>query len=107
MKVRRLVDTAGMDPRAHQQRPALTLANGMVYIAYGGLDGDCSDYIGRVVASRTDGEGPLLVYTVPTPREEEIWATPEGQASTQREISTSRSATVRSPAANGITAIRC
>ena len=76
-KVRRLVDTAGMDPRAHQQRPALTLANGMVYIAYGGLDGDCSDYIGRVVASRTDGEGPLLVYTVPTPREGGIvWATP-------------------------------
>ncbi len=76
VKVRRLVDTAGMDPRAHQQRPALTLANGMVYIAYGGLDGDCSDYIGRVVASRTDGEGPLLVYTVPTPREGGIWATP-------------------------------
>jgi outer membrane protein assembly factor BamB len=76
VKVRRLVDTDGMDPRAHQQRPALTLANGMVYIAYGGLDGDCSDYIGRVVASRTDGQGPLLVYRVPTPREGGIWATP-------------------------------
>jgi outer membrane protein assembly factor BamB len=76
VRVRRSVDTAGMDPRAHQQRPALTLAHGMVYIAYGGLDGDCSDYIGRVVASRTDGGGPLLVYTVPTPREGGIWATP-------------------------------
>ncbi len=76
VKVRRLVDTDGMDPRAHQQRAALTLANGMVYIAYGGLDGDCSDYIGRVVASSTSGQGPLLVYRVPTPREGGIWATP-------------------------------
>lgn len=76
VKVRRVVDTDGMDPRAHQQRAALALANGMVYIAYGGLDGDCSDYIGRVVASRTDGRGPLLVYRVPTPREGGIWAPP-------------------------------
>ena len=76
VKVRRLVDTDGMDPRAHQQRGALTLANGMVYIPYGGLDGDCSDYIGRVVASRADGQGSLLVYRVPTPREGGIWATP-------------------------------
>ena len=76
VKVRRLVDTDGMDPRAHQQRSALTLANGMIYIAYGGLDGDCSDYIGRIVASRTDGQGPLLVYRVPTTREGGIWAPP-------------------------------
>ncbi len=76
VKVRRSVDTDGMDPRAHQQRPALTLANGMVYFTYGGLDGDCSDYIGRVVASHTNGQGPLLVYRVPTPREGGIWATP-------------------------------
>src|SRR5439155_18562292 len=76
VKVRRPVDTDGMDPRAHQQRPALALANGMVYIAYGGLDGDCSDYIGRVVASSTSGQGALLVYRVPTPREGGIWAPP-------------------------------
>jgi outer membrane protein assembly factor BamB len=76
VKVRRVADTDGMDPRAHQQRGALTLANGMVYIPYGGLDGDCSDYIGRVVASRTDGQGALLVYRVPTPREGGIWAPP-------------------------------
>src|SRR5437588_5743854 len=76
LKVKRSVDTDGMDPAAHQQRAALTLANGMVYIAYGGLDGDCSDYIGRVIASRTDGQGALLAYHVPTPREGGIWATP-------------------------------
>lgn len=82
VKVRRSVDTDGMDPRAHQQRGALTLANGMVYIPYGGLDGDCSDYIGRVVASRTDGQGALLVYRVPTTREGGIWATPGASADT-------------------------
>jgi outer membrane protein assembly factor BamB len=76
LKVHRSADTAGMDPRAHQQRGALTLAHGMIYIPYGGLDGDCSDYIGRVVASRTDGRGPLLVYRVPTPREGGIWTPP-------------------------------
>ncbi len=76
VKVRRSVDTDGMDPQAHQERGALTLANGRVYINYGGLDGDCSDYIGRVVASRTDGQGPLLVYRVPTTREGGIWTPP-------------------------------
>ena len=80
VKVRRVVDTDGMDPAAHQQRGALTLANGMIYIPYGGLDGDCSDYIGRVIASRTDGQGPLLVYRVPTPREGGMWATPGASA---------------------------
>src|SRR6266849_2609080 len=76
VKVRRSVDTDDMDPRAHQERGALTLANGRVYINYGCLDGDCSDYIGRVVASRTDGQGPLLVYRVPTTREGGIWTPP-------------------------------
>src|SRR5713226_9763158 len=86
VKVRRLVDTDGMDPRAHQQRGALTLAHGMVYITYGGLDGDCSDYIGRVVASRTDGQGALLVYRVPTPREGGIWTPPGASEATTRPI---------------------
>ncbi len=74
VRVRRSADTTGMDTRVHQQRAALALSQGMVYIAYGGLDGDCGDYIGRVVASRTDGQGPLLSYQVPTPREGGIWA---------------------------------
>src|SRR5690242_18424898 len=77
--VRQPVDAPGMDARAHQQRAALALANGMVYVAYGGLDGDCSDYIGRVVALHTNGQGPLLVYTIPTSREGGIWA-PSGPA---------------------------
>ena len=74
VRLRRPVDLPGMESRVHQQRAALALSNGMVYIAYGGLDGDCGNYIGRVVASRTDGQGPLLSYQVPTPREGGIWA---------------------------------
>ena len=76
VQLRRSADVAGMDPRAHQQRAALALSQGFVYIAYGGLAGDCSDYIGRVVAARTDGQGPLLVFQVPTTREGGIWAPP-------------------------------
>ncbi|HEV7235614.1 MAG TPA: PQQ-binding-like beta-propeller repeat protein [Ktedonobacteraceae bacterium] len=74
VEVRRSVDVPGMDITPHQQRAALALSQNMVYVAFGGLDGDCGNYIGRVVASRTDGSGALLSYQVPTPREGGIWA---------------------------------
>ncbi len=74
IKVRRSADVAGMEPAPHQQRAALALAQGMVYIAYGGLFGDCGNYRGTVIASRTDGSGDLLSYRVPTSREGGIWA---------------------------------
>jgi outer membrane protein assembly factor BamB len=74
VKVRRLVDPPGTDPQVQQQRAALALYGGRVYIAFGGLYGDCGDYHGLVVASRTDGTGPLLTYQVPSPREAGIWA---------------------------------
>jgi hypothetical protein len=73
MKVRRLADPSGTDPRAYQQRAALALYGGKVYIAFGGLYGDCSNYQGLVVASRTDGTGSLLTYQVPTTRMGGIW----------------------------------
>ncbi len=76
VKVRRLMDPPGADPQAHQQRAALALYGGRVYVAYGGLFGDCGPYHGLVVASRTDGSGPLLTFQVPTVREGGIWATP-------------------------------
>ncbi len=76
VKVRRLVDPPGMNPQAHQQRAALALYGGSIYIAFGGLFGDCGDYHGWVVASRTDGAGALLAYQVPTTREGGIWAPP-------------------------------
>ncbi|TMC20239.1 MAG: hypothetical protein E6J34_13190 [Chloroflexi bacterium] len=74
--VRRSVDLAGMDARVHQQRAALALSQGMIYIAYGGLYGDCGNYYGRVLAVSTSGQGDPLSYQVPTPREAGIWAPP-------------------------------
>lgn len=76
VRLRRSADVPGMDPRPHQQRAALALAQGLVYIAYGGLYGDCGDYRGREVAARTDGQGPLLSFQVPTARQGGIWAPP-------------------------------
>lgn len=74
VRVRRVVDPPGMEPQAQQQRAALALSQGMVYIAFGGLLGDCGNYHGWMVASRTDGNGQLLSYQVPTAREGGIWA---------------------------------
>ena len=76
VKVRRIIDPPGANPQVHQQRAALALSGNRVYIAFGGLYGDCGDYHGMVVASRTDGSGALLTYQVPTQREAGIWATP-------------------------------
>ena len=79
IKMRRSADVVGMEPAPHQQRAALALSQGMVYIAYGGLFGDCGNYQGTVIASRTDGSGDLLSYRVPTQRRAGIWA-PAGPA---------------------------
>jgi outer membrane protein assembly factor BamB len=51
-----------------------------VYVAYGGLYGDCGDYHGWVLgASASGSNGALLTYRVPTQREGAIWA-PSGPA---------------------------
>ncbi|GHO83353.1 outer membrane protein assembly factor BamB family protein [Dictyobacter formicarum] len=76
VQMRRVVDVGGMDPAVHQQRSALVISNGQVYIAYGGLAGDCGHYIGTVVAARTNGQGGLIFYRVPTSREGGIWTPP-------------------------------
>jgi outer membrane protein assembly factor BamB len=74
--VSRTIDPPGADARAHQERGALALLDDTVYVPFGGLNGDCSDYHGLVVGSRTDGNGPLLTFQVPTTREGGIWAAP-------------------------------
>jgi outer membrane protein assembly factor BamB len=74
--VRRSADPAGMSIPAHQQRGALALSQGKVYITYGGLYGDCGNYHGWVVASATNGQGALTVFKTPTTREGGIWAPP-------------------------------
>lgn len=72
--LRRALPPPKGDEIAHQQRAALTVLDGWVYVAYGGLFGDCGNYIGSVVAAPTTGTGPLRSYAVPTTREAGIWA---------------------------------
>jgi hypothetical protein len=69
----RTVDAPGADSRVHNQRGALVLSEGYVYVPFGGRAGDCGQYQGRVVASPVNGTGALLTYSVPTAREAGIW----------------------------------
>jgi hypothetical protein len=74
---RESADPAGMtSPSTHQERGAVAVAGGRVYVPYGGLDGDCGNYHGWVVAAPTSGPGQLIAYQVPTAREGAIWAPP-------------------------------
>ncbi len=69
----------GFSESVQQERAALSLANGMVYIPYGGLAGDCGQYYGWLVGLPSNGTGTMAVYKVPTTREGGIW-TPSGAA---------------------------
>lgn len=70
----RSIDLSGSDPRAQQQRGALTLLGSRVYVPFGGLYGDCSDYKGRVVGAPVSGSGPVVSFTTPDQRQAGIWA---------------------------------
>jgi polyvinyl alcohol dehydrogenase (cytochrome) len=75
IRVSRLLPTPDGHPRYDQQRPALAIDQGRVYVAFGGLDGDCGPYIGSVVGAPVSGSGPLISYRVPATREGAIWGT--------------------------------
>jgi PQQ-like domain len=72
--LRRELPTPDGHPVVNQQRAALTLAHGRVYVAFGGLNGDCGPYVGSVLGVPVTGQGPLVSYRVPTSREGGIWA---------------------------------
>ncbi|TMD53809.1 MAG: hypothetical protein E6I85_07530 [Chloroflexi bacterium] len=91
----RPIDPPALSPTVHQQRSALSFANGRVYVPYGGLYGDCGNYRGWVIASAADGQGDLLSYEVKAGREAGIWA-PGGAGSSSRPTSAS-STTGRPP----------
>jgi outer membrane protein assembly factor BamB len=74
LRVRRDIPTPDGSPRYDQQRAALTLLDGRVYVAFGGLAGDCGPYRGSVVSVPASGRGALVSYRVPTAREGGIWA---------------------------------
>ncbi len=71
---RRSVEPPSGVPMDTQQRAALTVAFGRVYVPFGGLDGDCGKYIGSVVGTPASGQGAQVHYAVPTSLRGAIWA---------------------------------
>ncbi len=69
----RPVDPPGLSPLVEQERGALTLSGGRVYVPFGGLNGDCGQYKGAVVSVAADGSGNLTSYIVPTSRMAGMW----------------------------------
>ncbi|HET7263400.1 MAG TPA: PQQ-binding-like beta-propeller repeat protein [bacterium] len=63
------------DVRPQQQRGALLLLHGVIYIPFGGYWGDCGDYHGWVVAVPVAAPGRQESYATPTGRMGGIWAT--------------------------------
>jgi outer membrane protein assembly factor BamB len=70
------VDPVGSTPAVQQQRGALAIASGFVYVPLGGMYGDCGAYHGYVVAVPVAG-GQAFAYRVPAARGAGIWS-PEG-----------------------------
>lgn len=75
----RAIAPAGFAANFQGQRSALALANGMVYVAFGGRDYDCGTYHGVVVGTPASGSGDQVVYQTPTATGGAIWA-PSGIA---------------------------
>jgi outer membrane protein assembly factor BamB len=76
----RPVDPPGSHPEVEQERGALLLSGGRVWIPYGGLFGDCGPYHGYLVGVPTAGSpGDAQIYMVPSSRQAGIW-TPTGAA---------------------------
>lgn len=69
----RAIDPPGLQPAVEQERGALTLSGGRVYVPFGGLYGDCGPYQGAVVSVAADGSGDIAAYEVPTRRMGGIW----------------------------------
>jgi len=62
--------------RAEQERSAVLVEHGRVVVSFGGLAGDCGNYVGYVTSTSVSGEGRTFHYAVPTAREAGMWAPP-------------------------------
>jgi outer membrane protein assembly factor BamB len=73
-----VVDAPGLDPRVQNQRSALTLSAGKVFVPFGGRFGDCGPYHGAVVsvATTAKGLGAVNSFTLPTGRAGGFWVPP-------------------------------
>lgn len=74
MLAQQRVDPPGESPLFEQQRGALKLANGRVYIPFGGLDGDCGSYHGWLVGASTSGAASARFRPPVCPNECAFWA---------------------------------
>ena len=70
---RQSVDPAGSYSAVQQERGALAVGGGYVYVPIGGLYGDCGQYHGYVVGVPVGGGTPV-VYRTPSARESGIWS---------------------------------
>jgi outer membrane protein assembly factor BamB len=59
---------------AEQERSAVLVDKGRVITTYGGLAGDCANYVGYVTSTATSGKGKTRHYAVPTSREAGMWS---------------------------------
>lgn len=73
--VERDIPAPDQNPQHDQQRPGLTIDDGRVYVAFGGLAGDCGQYRGTLVGVPLSGAGQIISYMTPTSREGAIWGT--------------------------------
>ncbi|HTT91642.1 MAG TPA: PQQ-binding-like beta-propeller repeat protein [Acidimicrobiales bacterium] len=71
---------------AEQQRPAVTLFDGRLYVPFGGLNGDCGQYHGYVTDISESGTGAVGSYQVPTQREGAIWGAGGAMVSAQGDL---------------------
>jgi PQQ-like domain len=62
--------------KAEQERSAVLVAHGRVVVSFGGLDGDCDNYVGYVTSTPLTGSGRTFHYAVPTARAAGMWAPP-------------------------------
>lgn len=75
VRVERDIPAPDGHPMNDQQRPGLTIGAGRVYVAFGGLEGDCGQYLGSVVGVPLSGKGALVSWHPPTTREGAVWGT--------------------------------
>jgi outer membrane protein assembly factor BamB len=62
--------------KAEQERSAVLVEHGRVVVSFGGLAGDCDNYVGYVTSTSVTGGGRTFHYAVPTAREAGMWAPP-------------------------------
>jgi outer membrane protein assembly factor BamB len=70
---RRPIDLPEADATVMQQRGALAITGGRVWVPFGALAGDCGNYKGRLVGVRLDGTGEPVKFDPSTRKQGGIW----------------------------------